>query len=1159
MTAQDSPLLLELIDPWLRQARWFPAKDDPEADLSVLEVIDLPDPLEEAACSIVLLRLQGSTVSAVLQVPLVVVPAGPDADSPGRIAALGRDSVLIDGPHHPAFLRAWLAVAQAPEGAGLALADLDPASGTVHTGEQSNTSVRLSTHDDARSAILKIFRVPASGPNPEIEVAAALAAAGWRHVPEPLGWLTCGWPGAADEPARPDDTVDLGVISAFVPGAEDGFELACAHAREGRDFREPAFDLGRRTAQMHTVLADALGVGPGEVTTGLRERARWAVSAVAELQPWRAAVEAATDAVGNLPAPPAQRIHGDLHLGQVLRRGEDWFVLDFEGEPLRPLAERSARDQPLRDLAGLLRSADYAATVGQAPPGWAGQVRQALVEGYLSERPQTDLRLLDALELDKALYEAVYEKQNRPDWLPIPLAAIRRLIEEPAMTDHLSPAPVPEEVLDRVAAGTHHGPHDVLGPHLHDGVLTIRTMRHLATAVTIRTPDGEVPARHERGGIWTVVLPAQEVPDYRVHAVYDDGAAVTDDPYRFLPTVGEMDQHLISEGRHEQLWTVLGARVRRYPSALGEVHGTSFAVWAPNARAVRVVGDFNRWDGRGNAMRALGSSGVWEIFVPGVAAGERYKFEICRSDGSWEMKADPMARATEVPPATASVVEETAYTWDDEAWMTRRAATDPHTGPMSIYEVHLGSWRQGLSYRDLADQLVEYVQWMGFTHVELMPVAEHPFGGSWGYQVTSYYAPTSRFGSPDEFRHLVDRLHRAGIGVIVDWVPAHFPKDAWALARFDGTALYEDPDPLRGEQKDWGTYVFNFGRNEVRNFLVANALYWFTEFHIDALRVDAVASMLYLDYSREAGQWRPNARGGRENLEAIQLLQETNATAYRVAPGIMMIAEESTAWPGVTTPTEHGGLGFGLKWNMGWMNDTLSYLAEEPINRRYHHGELTFSLVYAFSERFVLPLSHDEVVHGKGSLWERMPGDLWAKLAGVRLLLAYQWTHPGKNLIFMGGEFAQNREWAESGSLEWALSDTPSHAGVRQMLRRLNHLYTESPALWAEDFSHEGFEWIEANDGDHNVIAYLRKGGGEQLLVVANFSGSTHEDYRVAVPVAGRWTEVFTTDHGDFGGSGVVNGERIAEEVPWHGRAHSLVLRVPPMGVSVLRPEQASQ
>ncbi|SEF00253.1 1,4-alpha-glucan branching protein GlgB [Ruania alba] len=1170
MTATDGSLLLDLLTPWVRQARWFPAKDATDADLRILTTLDLPDPEDEGACTVVLLALERDSGTAVLQVPLVVARRE-DEPLPGQIAAVGTDSVLVDGPHHPAFLRAWLAAAATPEHPSLALPDLDPTAGQVHTGEQSNTSIRIPAVDGDRSAILKVFRVLAPGPNPEIEITRALHGARWRQVPEPLGWLSGRWP-SPHGTGTPDGSQagDLGVLSAFVPDARDGFELACEHAREARSFADLARELGRCTGAMHTALREALPVRdqPADLADALRARARWALTAVPALSEWADGVEQVISAVTSRPLPPDQRIHGDLHLGQALRGPEEWFLLDFEGEPLRPLAERRAPDHPLRDLAGMLRSIDYAAAVGPAgDPRWTEDAREALIEGYRREGGDADPVVLRALELDKALYEAVYEQQNRPDWLSIPLGGIRRIIEEQAMRENdtptpapatpagASPAPTDDQVLQALSEGAHFAPHDVLGPHLADGVVTIRTVRHLATAVTIRTVAGDHPATHEWGGIWTVALTAEEIPDYRVLATYAGGEVLTDDPYRFLPTLGEMDQHLISEGRHEELWKVLGAQVRRYPSSLGDVVGTSFAVWAPNARAVRVVGDFNHWDGRGSAMRSLGSSGVWEIFLPEVGPGERYKYEICHTDGSWHTKADPMARATEIPPATASVVDESGYTWADQTWMDSRASSDPHQGPMSVYEVHLGSWRQGLSYTELAEQLVEYVSWMGFTHVELLPVAEHPFGGSWGYQVTSYYAPTSRFGSPDEFRHLVDALHQAGIGVIVDWVPAHFPKDAWALARFDGTALYEDPDPLRGEQLDWGTYVFNFGRNEVRNFLVANALYWLTEFHVDALRVDAVASMLYLDYSREPGQWRPNVRGGRENLEAIQFLQETNATAYRVAPGTMMIAEESTAWPGVTTPTEHGGLGFGLKWNMGWMNDTLRYLAEEPINRRYHHGELTFSLVYAFSEQFVLPLSHDEVVHGKGSLWERMPGDLWAKLAGVRLLLAYQWSHPGKNLLFMGGEFAQNTEWAEARSLDWGLSDTPSHAGVRLMLRQLNLLYTASPALWADDFSPSGFEWIEANDGDHNVLAYLRRGAGEQLLVVANFSGTAHEDYRVAVPQAGTWEEVLNTDHTDFGGSGVVNtGPLTAEEVPWHGRSESIVLRVPPLGVTFLRP-----
>ncbi|WP_413452341.1 1,4-alpha-glucan branching protein GlgB [Georgenia phoenicis] len=722
-----------------------------------------------------------------------------------------------------------------------------------------------------------------------------------------------------------------------------------------------------------------------------------------------------------------------------------------------------------------------------------------------------------------------------------------------------APAPVDGGVLHAVAAGLHHQPHDVLGPHVGEDAVTIRTLRPLADAVVLVTATGRQPLEHEAEGVWVTTLPGTQVPDYRLEVTYGSDTHTVDDPYRFLPTLGELDLHLVGEGRHEQLWTVLGAHVRRYPSELGEVTGTSFAVWAPNARAVRVKGDFNSWDGRSTAMRSLGSTGVWEIFVPGVGDGARYKFEIQYRDGTWHDKADPMARAAEHPPATASVVTESRYEWQDEEWIARRAATDPHSGPMSVYEVHLASWRPGLSYRDLAVDLVDYVAGLGFTHVEFMPVAEHPFGGSWGYQVTSYYAPTARMGGPDDFRHLVDAFHQAGIGVIMDWVPAHFPKDSWALARFDGTPLYEDPDPLRGEQPDWGTLVFNFGRREVRNFLVANALYWLEEFHIDGLRVDAVASMLYLDYSRQPGQWRPNEHGGRENLEAISFLQETNATAYRRVPGTVMIAEESTAWPGVSAPTDQGGLGFGLKWNMGWMNDTLRYLAEEPINRRYHHGELTFSLVYAFSEQFVLPLSHDEVVHGKGSLVRKMPGDRWQQLAGVRALLAYQWSHPGKQLLFMGGEFGQEEEWSEARGLDWHLLDNPAHAGLADLVRRLNDVYRAHPALFADDFSPGGFQWIEAGDGDHNVISFLRRdpsGQGRDVACIVNFAGTPHEGYRVGLPHAGTWREILNTDAEEYGGSGVGNLGRVtAEELPWNGRPASVRLRVPPLGALWLTPE----
>ena len=722
--------------------------------------------------------------------------------------------------------------------------------------------------------------------------------------------------------------------------------------------------------------------------------------------------------------------------------------------------------------------------------------------------------------------------------------------------------PVNEDVLNAVSNGWYHAPHDILGPHEGEETITIRTMRRLADAVFIETADGRTEAVHEFNGIWRAVLPGTDVPDYRVVALYGGVEHRGDDPYRFLPTLGEVDVYLFGEGRHERLWEVLGSHIRTYPSPLGDVTGTSFAVWAPNAKSVRVVGDFNGWDGSLSAMRTLGSSGIWELFVPGATEGARYKYEIQYTDLSWHQKADPMARRTEEPPSTASIVTDAHFEWDDDDWMTARAERDPHAGPVSIYEMHLGSWRPGLNYRTMAKQLIGHMKYAGFTHVEFMPLAEHPFTPSWGYQVTGYYAPTSRFGSPDDLKYLISELHKAGIGVIMDWVPAHFPKDEWALARFDGTPLYEDPNPLRGEHPDWGTLIFNFGRREVRNFLVDNALYWLNEFHMDGIRVDAVASMLYLDYSRDEGQWQPNVYGGRENLEAISFLQEANATAYRAAPGIMMIAEESTSWPGVTGLTENGGLGFGLKWNMGWMNDTLRYLEEAPINRKWHHGEITFSMVYAFSEQFLLPLSHDEVVHGKGSLYSKMPGDDWQKMAGVRELLAYQWSHPGKQLLFMGQEFAQIQEWNESRGLDWWLTDDPAHDGVLSLVKALNDVYVANPAFWSDDFSGGGFEWIDASDGDHNVISYLRKSadGKNVVAVICNFAGVPHSDYRVGLPKGGTWQEILNTDDLAYGGSGVGNfGDITTQRVPWNGRPFSSELQLPPFGVLFLAPVAADE
>ena len=621
-----------------------------------------------------------------------------------------------------------------------------------------------------------------------------------------------------------------------------------------------------------------------------------------------------------------------------------------------------------------------------------------------------------------------------------------------------------------------------------------------------------------------------------------------------MNTLGEVDIHLINEGRHEELWCALGA----HPDETG----TTFRVWAPNALEVQIRGDFNDWDGSRSPLKPVASSGVWEAHVDGAGDGTTYKFHIRGADGVWRDKADPMAFWTEVPPATASRVFESKHEWTDDAWMAERADTErPDRQAMSIYEMHLGSWRRHddaapLSYDELAEQLPAYLTELGFTHVEFLPVMEHPFGGSWGYQVTSYFAPTSRFGDPDGFRRLVQALHNAGIGVLVDWVPAHFPKDEFALARFDGTPLYEDPNPSRGEHPDWGTYVFNFGRKEVRNFLVANALYWLEEFHVDGLRVDAVASMLYLDYSRQPGQWQPNVHGGRENLEAVAFLQEMNATVYKRVPGAVTFAEESTSWPGVTRPTNANGLGFGFKWNMGWMHDSLAYVAKDPIYRSHHHNQLTFSMVYAYSENYVLPISHDEVVHGKGSLLRKMPGDRWQQLAGVRAFVSWQWAHPGKQLLFMGSEFAQDREWAEQRELDWFLLDDPEHAGVQRLVADLNHVYAGHPALWSRDTDPQGFQWLEADDAARNTVAFVRWGvdpatgtQADPVVCVTNFAPVPHENYRLGLPFAGEWTELINTDAEVYGGSGVGNlGTTTAHATAWAGQPASATLRVPPMG-----------
>ena len=633
--------------------------------------------------------------------------------------------------------------------------------------------------------------------------------------------------------------------------------------------------------------------------------------------------------------------------------------------------------------------------------------------------------------------------------------------------------------------------------------------------------------------------------------------SVPADPYSLSPTLGPQDLHLLAEGTDRYLYRHLGANFRTHQG----VPGTAFAVWAPNALGVRLVGPFCGWDSPTLPMRNLGAAGIWEIFVPGVEAGTLYKFWILRADGSWVYKADPVGRRMEVPPRTASVVAAPLVPAGPE-WRLARDAGEPLSSPISVYEVHLNSWRRRedgspLTYRELGEELGAYARELGFTHVELMPVAEHPYGGSWGYQVSGYYAPTARFGSPQDFLDMVNSLHQAGVGVILDWVPAHFPRDDFALNRFDGTALYEHQDPRLGVHPDWGTAIFNFGRREVRNFLVANALYWLDEFDVDGLRVDAVASMLYLDYSRKPGEWVPNRFGGRENLDAVEFLREVNVAVYGEHPGALMIAEESTAWPGVSRPVYTGGLGFGLKWNLGWMHDTLDYFSRDPIHRRYHHNALTFSLMYAFSENFLLPLSHDEVVHGKGSLLSRMPGDDWRKFANLRALYGYMWAHPGKQLLFMGSEFGQRREWDSDSSLDWQLLDRPEHLGVQRLVRDLNRIYRAQPSLHELDFDQRGFRWIDGSNADANVIGFARfaEDPGRHLVCLCNLSPVPRFGYRVGLPTPGPYREVLNTDSRHYGGSDVGNlGVVESGPTPWHGLPNSATVTLPPLATVWLAP-----
>jgi 1,4-alpha-glucan branching enzyme len=717
---------------------------------------------------------------------------------------------------------------------------------------------------------------------------------------------------------------------------------------------------------------------------------------------------------------------------------------------------------------------------------------------------------------------------------------------------------VNELSLQALAHRHHTNPHSVLGVHLQaDGRPMFRVLRPDADAVTVLLGQKRLPLLPSLGveglfegvgeGAVPPTPPLLEIASKRGETV------VTADAYCFWPTIGDIDLHLFGEGRHWRLWEMLGARLMTHQG----IEGAAFALWAPNARGVAVVGDFNRWDARVHPMRNLGHSGVWELFIPGVGEGQHYKFEVLPQSGPATLKADPMARRTEVPPRTASRIEgPSTHVWRDADWVTRRASHNADTAPISIYEVHLGSYRPELtSYQALAEAIAGHAGGLGFTHVELLPVAEHPFGGSWGYQVTSYYAPTSRFGSPDDFRAFVDILHQRGLGVIVDFVPAHFPRDPFALAQFDGTALYEHADPRMGAHPDWGTLVFNFGRHEVRNFLIASALYWLESFHLDGLRVDAVASMLYRDYSRSADQWVPNRHGGRENEEAVYFLRLLNDVTAQRYPGTLVTAEESTAWAGVSRSTDSGGLGFAHKWNMGWMHDTLKYFSVDPLYRKHHHNQLSFGLMYQYTERFMLPLSHDEVVHGKQSLLSKMPGDDWQKFANLRALYGWMWAHPGKKLLFMGGELGQWNEWNHDAGIDWHLGTYGPHQGLLSLVGALNHLYRREGALHEGDFWPQGFQWVSVDEADLNVFAFLRRGqrAFREILVVANMNPMVRE-HRVGVPSGGWWQELLSTDECRFGGSGVTNAPRKAEPHPWQGQPGSVVLKLPPLGISFWAP-----
>ncbi len=1124
----------DFLPAFLPRQRWFAGKSRQIASIRILDSTNPGEFANQARLTIIEVSYASGRPETYLL--LIGGSSGDEADriareEPGRVIAKLEGGVLVhDALADPAVCSALLdAIARSRSlKGGLGTIQGIPTSAFAEARGPASTplAVTKGSFEQSNSAvifgdrlIMKVFRRLDPGINPDFEIGRFLSEkTTFDRIPKTAGALLYTRPGS--EPLM------LGILQGLVKNEGSGWDHALGELRGyyeqaarrteppdqasiGR-YLDDAGTLGRRTAELHLALASDPtdpAFAPEPITPSdlehLASEVREQVANALELLrstleklPESTQAQArlvlerapglleAADALPGLNLGAARtRVHGDYHLGQVLRTADDFVILDFEGEPAKPLAERVQKVSPLKDVVGMIRSFDYAAFAALftfsgdraevfdrlAPwaKSWRTEVSARFLAEYLAtadkapfippDRSNVD-RMLDVLTLDKALYELQYELNNRPDWVRIPLQGIAALVEPAAW----EPSP---------------------------------------------------------------------------------------------SNLGEIDIHLLGEGRHYRSYEKLGA----HPTE----EGCRFAVWAPNALKVSVIGEFNGWKPGAHPMRPREGSGYWEALLPEVRPGMAYKYAIDSRYGNYHVdKADPYAFAAEPTPKTASIVADlSAYTWADAKWMTHRSGNNSTGAPISIYEVHLGSWMRGdgnrwLTYQELAPKLADYVHEMGFTHVEMMPIAEHPFDGSWGYQVTGYFAPTSRFGSPLDFMALVDLLHQRGIGVIVDWVPAHFPTDGHALGYFDGTHLYEHSDPRQGFHQDWDTFIFNFGRPEVANFLIANALFWLDKYHVDGLRVDAVASMLYRDYSRKPGEWLPNVQGGRENLEAIALLKRVNERIHDEFPGAITIAEDSTNWPMVTRPTSSGGLGFDFKWDMGWMHDTLDYFQKDPIYRKFEHNRLTFRRVYAYSENFILPLSHDEVVYGKGSLLNKMPGDPWQKFASVRLLFGYQFALPGKKMLFMGDEFGQWKEWNHDSQLDWHLLDQPMHAGLKRWVRDLNTLYRGCPELHELDTSPDGFAWIDANDAEQSVLSWVRKGHstGDLILFVANFTPIPRHNYRVGVPRVGRWEEILNSDAPIYGGSGMGNiGGVSTTPVRAHGHDQTLNLTLPPLAMIALR------